>query len=237
MLFQTENETESNKKLREISFKSMLVESLDLIAVLFSAILTHSMIAWFDLAGAFNAELHSAFVFLITRKIGKIGKDPWQFDVARLEVMASFICDLMMTVGYIALVAGAIPEIFDPSAVNKWIVYYFVLKIIAVIFDLYFYYNQRKNYVANPSDVNETETANCRNNLLIDALIAVVSAASFAFPKYEWSLYISPVATVLLSCYFIIGNVRRIKKSFNELVSTAVPSAQQDEIIDILKVS
>ena len=234
MLFRVENETESNKKLREISFKSMLAETPDLAVVLISAIMSNSVIVWVDLIGAFSAELHSTVIFLITRKIGKVADDSWHFDVARLEVMASFICDLIMIVGYITLVISAIPEILHPSVTNKWIVFYFVTKIIAIMFDLYFYYNQKKIYAANPSKVNETETANLKNNLIIDVLLAVVSVISFIFLKHEWSLYISPAATVLLSCFFIVGSGRRIKASFNELVNTAVPTIQQDEIIDIL---
>lgn len=234
MLFRTENETESNKKLREISFRSMLAEFPNLVVVLISAIMSNSMIVWVDLIGSFSAELHSAVIFLITRKIGKIADDSWHFDVARLEVMASFICDLIMIVGYISLVVGAIPEILDPSVTNKWIVFYFVIKIIAILFDLYFYYNQKKIFVVNPSKVNETETANWKNNLLIDTLIAVISVVSYVFLKYKWSLYISPIATVLLSCCFIIGSGKRIKSSFNELVNTAVPTVQQDVIVDIL---
>ena len=228
MLFRTENDTESNKKLRELSFRSMLAEFPNFVVVLISAIMSNSLIVWADLLGSFSAEMQSAVVFLITRKIGKIADDSWHFDVARLEAMASFICDLIMIAGYITLVVGAIPGILHPSVTNKWIVFYFVIKIIAILFDLYFYINQKKIYAANPSKVNETETANWKNNLLIDTLIAVVSVVSFVFLKYEWSLYLSPIATVLLSGCFIIGCGKRIKASFDELVSAAVPKIQQD---------
>ena len=234
MLFRVENETESNKRLREISFRSMIAESPNFVIILISAIMTDSLIVWVDLLGSFSAELHSAVIFLITRKIGKFADDTWRFDVARLEVMASFICDLLMIAGYLTLVIGAIPDILHPSVMNRWIAFYFVIKVISVLFDLYFFYNQRKIYVSNPSKVNETETASWKNNLLIDAIICAISVVSFVFLKYKWSWYISPIATILLSLCFIVGSGRRIKSSFNELVSAAVPVIQQDEIIDIL---
>lgn len=234
MLFRIQNETESNKKLREISFKSMLAELPNFFVVLISAIMTGSLIVWVDLLGSFSAEMHSIVIFLITGKIGKNADDSWQFDVARLEVMASLICDTIMIVGYLTLIVGAVPEILDPSAVNGWIVFYFIIKIIAVLVDLYFFSVQKKIYDASPSKVNETETENWKNNLIVDALIGAISIVSFVFLKYEWSRYMSPIATILLSCCFIVGSVRRIRESFNELVNTAVPTMQQDVIIDIL---
>ncbi len=234
MLFRTENETESNKKLREISLKSMIAEFPDFIVILISAIMSGSLIVWVDLLGSFSAEMHSVVVFLITRRIGKIADDSWHFDVARLEVMASLICDTIMIIGYLALIAGAVPGMIHPSVVNGWIVFYFIVKIIAVLFDLYFYRNQKKIYAANPSKVNETETVNWKNNLIIDILIGAISIISFVFAEYKWSLYISPAATILLSCCFIIGCGIRIRESFNELVNKAVPTMQQDVIVDIL---
>ncbi len=234
MIFRIENETEPNKRLRRISFRSMLAELPNFVVILILAIMSDSLIVWFDLLGSFSAELHSAFVFLITRKIGKIADDSWHFDIARLEVMTSFICDMTMIIGYLALLAGAAIEIPHPSDTTDWMFLFFLFKIIAVLFDLYFFFSQKKIYDQSPSKVNETETANWKNNLLIDVLIAVISVAVLFSPKYGWSLYISPVATVILSCCFIIGCGRRIKESFNELVNTAVPVIQQDKIIDIL---
>ena len=119
MYFRVENETETNQKLRALSIRSMIAELPDFVLVLISAIVSGSLIVWADLLGSFSAMLHSAVVYLITRKIGRIAGDSWRFDVTRLEVMTSFICDLIMIAGYLALVVSAVCELPSPSAVNS----------------------------------------------------------------------------------------------------------------------
>ncbi len=212
MLFRVQNETESNQKLRAISVKSMIAELPDLILILISAIISKSLVVWADLLGSFSAELHSVVIFLITRKIRKAAGDSWRFDVARLELIASFICDLIMIAGYLALVISAIYELRDPSALNKDIYFYFAVKAVAILFDLYFYHNHKKLYDSSPSAIYETEKANWKNNLLIDVLVTAITVVSFILLQYDWSRYISPVAAILLSCFFILGSIRRVER-------------------------
>lgn len=234
MIYRIAGETESNQKLCEMSLRSFLALLPNAILILFSAIKSNSLIVWVDAIGTLSAELHSAIVYMITRKIRKSAGGFYSFDVSKMELMASFFSDLIMVVGYIILVGSAVYEIISPLATNQWIVFYLIVKAYDTAVDSYFYINQRKIYKSNPSSVNKTELANWRNNLLLDIIIGGVSIVSFFLVRYRWSWYISPVATIILSMYFIYDSAIRLKNSFGELIHTTISIPKQDEIIDIL---
>lgn len=234
MIFQTENETESNKKLREIACQSLMCEIPNFILVFVSAIMSASMIIWVDFLGSFSAVLHSLFVYIITRRIKGSEEDSYCFDCLRMETMTSFICDLLMIGGYITIVIVSVYKIMHPSGMKEGVCLYFLVKTIDILFDVYFYRKQKRILEKYSSKINETETANWKNNLLIDTLIGVLSVATYLLTKYEWSWRLNPAASLVLSVFFIMGSIKRIVGSFDEMIDKALPVPQQNEIIDLL---
>ncbi len=234
MLFQVENEIGSNKKLHDISVKSLILEFPNLLLMFISAIIANTMIVWLDVLGSLSAVLHSALIVWITRKIWKITNDAYHYDAERLEEMASLICDILMLLSYLTLIYNAFYDVIYPSSVNQGIVVYLFVKIIDLLFDFYFYHNVKKIYQDHPSKVNESVFLNWRNNLLIDLIIGVISVIVYFMRLYSWSRYISPGATIILSVFFIIESGKRIRNSFDQLIDAPISILDQDKIVDIL---
>jgi len=234
MLFQMENEEDSNKKLREISFKSLITEFPNFILTLVSAILSNSMIVWFDLMGSFSEELHNVIMFLVTRKIRNISSNSYHYDVERLEVMTSFMCDILMFLSYFLLMYSAFTEILNPSATNEWIAFYLAVKSLDLSFDTYYFFSVRKVYKKHRSKVTETEYSNWKNHLLLDLVVVFITVAVFFLRDFSWSWFFSPAATLLLSLSFIWGSCKRIKDSFKQLIDSPIAIGEQDKIVDIL---
>lgn len=234
MIFQIDNEEVSNKKLHDVSVKSLILELPNLLLMLISAIIAHTMIVWLDVLGSVGAVLHSAIIVWITRKIRKITNDAYQYDSGRLEIMASLICDILMLLSYFTLIYNAFYDILSPSFVNQGIVLYLFVKIFDILFDFYFYHSVKKIYQEHSSKVNESVFLNWRNNLLIDLIIGFISVAVYFMKAYSWSRYISPGATIILSVLFIIESGIRIRNSFDQLIDAPISILEQDKIVDIL---
>ncbi len=234
MLFQMQNELDSNKKLREISLKSLITEFPNLVLTLVSAVLSNSMIVWFDVLGSFSVELHNIIMFLVTRKIKNVTNNSYRYDVVRLEIMTSLICDLLMFLSYFLLIYSAFNEILKPEATNEWIVLYLAVKSVDLSLDTYYFLNVRKVYKSRQSKVTETEYSNWKNHLLLDVVVGLISIAVFFLRSYEWSWFLSPAATIVLSFSFIWGSSKRIKDSFNQLIDSPISIGKQDEIVDML---
>ena len=234
MIFRTQSETESNKKLQEVAVRSLVCEVPNCVLVFISAILSASMIIWVDFLGSFSAVLHSLFVFLITQSIEKNEQDSYRFDSMRLETMASLICDVLMIGSYITLLIAAVYKIIHPSRINEAVYLYFVVKITDILFDVYFYRKQKSIYENDSSKINETELAYWKNSFLADTLIGLLSVGTYLLMKYEWSWRINPIVSVLLSVFFVCGSINRIKESVGELFDKALPVPQQDKVIDAL---
>ena len=92
----------------------------------------------------------------------------------------------------------------------------------------------KKIYNNNPLRINETEIVNWKNNLIIDIILGMLSIITFMFTKHHWNKYINSILSIILSIYFALGSLKRLVKSFNELINTSIPFPKQDKIIDVL---
>lgn len=235
MIFRIENETKSNEKLRDISFKSLVLELPNLILILFSALQSDSLIIWIDVLGSLSAEMHSAIVYWATKSIEKSKGNFYSFDIPRLEVLISLFSDTLMIIGYFILIFTAVYDMFFYTLLaNEWVLFYLVVKGIDTLADFYFYINQKKIYKNNPSSINDTEMANWKNNLIIDIILGVLSIITFVLIKHQWNKYVNSIFSIILSVYFVVGSLKRLKKSFSELINISISFPKEDKIIDVL---
>ena len=235
MIFRIEKEVASNKILRDISFKSLVLELPNLVLILFSALQSDSLIIWVDVLGSLNSELHSAIVYFATKNIEKNSGNFYSFDIPRLEILTSLFSDTLMIIGYFILIFTAFYDMFFYTLLaNEWVLFYLVIKGFDTLVDFYFYISQKKIYDNNPSSINETELANWKNNAIIDVILGTLSIITFMLVKHKWNRYINSIASILLSIYFVYGSIIRLTKSFNELINTSISLPKQDMIIDVL---
>ena len=73
MIFRIDKQEKSNEKLKELSLKSLIAELPNLSAIFISALMSNSILIWFDFLGSLSAVLHSAFAFLVIISVEIMG--------------------------------------------------------------------------------------------------------------------------------------------------------------------
>jgi len=232
MRLKTNNNEEKYKKQEHMAFVSFLAEVSNFVFEIISAFTAHSILVIADCFASAETTAHALIVLLVSKKMRKETGDKYNFGVERLEVVISFICDLLVVVGYTVLFASAVYQIFHISPPSSVIGLFLILKTSNTAFDVVFLVQQGKIKKKNNSRLNQTEFAKVRNNLINDVATFVLVLLSFLFIDYKWSWYIAPIATVFLSVLFIAQCIMRIRKSFSELTDFSATIKNQDKIFD-----
>ena len=102
------------------------------------------------------------------------------------------------------------------------------------MWDLAFFSKQRKIYKLNPNALSKTNYAAASGDLLFDSVAWFSLLIMWLLRKTFIVGYISPVVSVFVAVYLIIGCVKRIKTSLNELTDKTLPEEKQLQILKVL---
>jgi len=226
--------TENYKKATKLALASVIANFPNFILVTISAFTSHSSVVWVDVLVSFGETTHAALVWLVTRKMVHETGDRFNFGMGRMEVFLSFICDLLVTVGMIGVSVGSLMNILTPVAPSSSVLMFCILKCINSTYDAIAFYRQDKITKENPSKLNETERITYRDSLINDVSVGALALICYLLRGYSFSVYFNPIFSIGLSVFFIIGYVRHMKVSFDEIVDASLPLPRQDEIYDIV---
>jgi len=228
------NDVKTYKKQSRVAFEGLLAELPNLVVSLINAFFANTLLVWSDTFSSFGTCIHYLCVFVAAGKMKKETGDRYNFGLERLETFVSFICDLLMGMGYLVLMGISVYGILHPSQPDDALGYFLILKIINIGFDTYFYVNQLKIQKKHNSRMNETETANCLNNLILDVLTGIMACFCFFFRAYRWAWYISPAVVIVMTGVFFYRCVQQIRGAIADLSDASIPIGEQDELFDIV---
>jgi len=170
----------------------------------------------------------------MTRKMVKESGDKYNYGTERLEVFTSFICDLVILVAMLGLLAGSIYGIVNPTLPSNSILWFMILKGLNISFDIYFVIKGRKLHKIRQTKLTETELTVYKNNLIHDVLVGVAVALCFIFRTSMFSAYLSPCVGIISIAIFLWQYVKHMHGSFKELSDVSIPLDDQDNIFDIV---
>lgn len=222
------------KKQTRVTFMSFLAELPNLLLEFVNAFFSNSIFVWADFMGSFQATLHCFIVFMSTRRIERETGENYNFGVERLEDLISLICNSLVEIGYIIIIVTSIIQIFNPIAPTSAIVYFLILKVINILFDIYFYVEKLKIEKKVSNRLNQAEVANAFENLACDIAVFIIACVCCFFRGKMWSWYISPVASIIISSIFLVNCTKRIMVAFSELSDKSFAIRDQDKVFDIV---
>jgi len=234
MKFFADYDVQTYEKQSKVALAGLLAELPNLLVSLIDAFFANTLLVWSDSFTSFGSTLHYLMVFFAARKMKKEAGDRYNFGLERLETFVSFICNLLIATGYLTLIGVSVYNIIHPSQPESALGLFLILKIINIAFDTYFYVSQIKIRKKHKSRMNETETENCLNNLIIDAATGIVACFCFFLRAYRWAWYISPVVVLIMTSVFLYRCVRQIRGAIDELSDASISIGEQDELFDIV---
>lgn len=224
----------SYKKQQNLSFAQFLAETPSFIAVLISAILSRTILVFVDLLDSLGNILRSAMVTVLSKKLSKDLRYEYNYGIGKIEAIASLLCDGIVFFGLILTLGISIYSIIFPEQPSGIIIAVVGLKVINVSFDTVFFVKQRKILKSHKSAISQTNYAAALAALLFDSVTLVSLLTMWLLRDNPVGGYISPVISIFVAIYLIVGCIKRIKQALNELTDKTLPEEEQMKILNIL---
>jgi len=230
------NETSKGiyKKQLKTALFSWFCEVPNLIFSIILAFESKTILCWIDSAISLSVVIHFTIVVLITLKMIKETGDKYNYGMERLETLTSFICDMIIMLAMIGLLASSIYGFFVPQFPTVDLYKFFLLKCFNVAFDVYFFINGYLIKKKRPSRLTETEFLTYLSSLIHDSLILVTSLLCAIFRESLFAAYLSPAVGIISILYFGWEYVKHLKGSIEELADISIPIRLQDSIFDVV---
>lgn len=222
------------EKQQNLSFAQFLAETPSFIAVLVSAVLSRTILVFVDLLDSLGNLLRAAMVTILSRKLTKDLRFEYNYGIGKIEAISSLFCDGIVFFGLLLTLGFSLYSIIYPDEPSDLVIAVVGLKVINVCFDTYFLINQRKILATHRSAISETNYAAALAALLFDSVTLISLFVMWLLRNNLVGAYISPVISIIIAIYLMIGCIRRAKSAIEELTDKTLPEEQQMKILNIL---
>lgn len=222
------------KKQLKLSFLQLLSEAPSFIVTLISAIFSNTMLLFVDLMDSFGNVLRCAMVMILSKKLSKDLRFEYNYGVGKIEAIVSLFCNGIVFCGLLLTVGLSIYSLVFPQRPSDAIIAVVGLKIINVCFDASFFVQQRKILKTHHSAISEANYAAALAALLFDAVTLVSLLLIWLLRNNPIGLYVSPVISILIAIYLVVGCIKRTKVALEDLTDKTLPEEMQLKILNIL---
>lgn len=219
---------------KKLSVTQCLAELPNFIVVIVSSIISQSILVLVDALDSFGYILRNAMVAVLSKKLSKDLRFEYNYGVGKIEAISSITCDGLIFFGFMLTIGFSIQSIFNPSQPSDLLIGVVGFKIIAIVLDIAFFIKQRKIIKMHKSAISETNYAAAKAALLSDSVTFSSLLIIWLLRNNPIGLYISPVISIILALYLMVGCVKRTKNALDELTDKTLPEDIQMKILNIL---
>jgi divalent metal cation (Fe/Co/Zn/Cd) transporter len=211
-----------------------LSEAPAFIVTLISAIFANTMLLFVDLVDSFGNLLRTAMVTILSKKLSKDLRFEYNYGVGKIEAVASLFCNGIVFFGLLLTMGLSIYSLVFPDKPSDTIIAVVGLKVINVCFDTSFFVKQRSILKTHHSAISEANYAAALAALLFDSVTLVSLLAIWILRNNPIGLYISPVISILIAIYLVVGCIKRTRVALEDLTDKTLPEELQMKILNIL---
>jgi divalent metal cation (Fe/Co/Zn/Cd) transporter len=204
------------------------------VAVLVSAILSRTILVFVDLMDSVGNLLRAATVTILSRKLSKDLRYEYNYGIGKIEAIASLLCNSIVFFGLLLTLGLAVYSVIFPEKPSDFVIAVVGLKVINVAFDVAFFVKQFKIFKAHRNAISETNLAASLGALLFDSITLISLFVMWLLRNNPIGGYISPVISIFVSIYLIVGCIKRAKSALDELTDKTLPEEMQMKILNIL---
>ena len=228
------NHNSGYKKQQRLALMQFLTEVPSFLIILLSAILSHTVLVFVDLLDSFGYLLRAAIVAILSKKLTKDLRYEYNYGIGKIEAISSLLCDGIIFFGLLLTLGMSGYSIIHPTQPSSLLIAVVGLKVINVISDTVFFIKQYKINKLHRSAISETNCAAALGALLFDSVTLVSLLVMWLLRSNLIGAYISPVISIFIAIYLMIGCIKRIKQALSELSDKTLPEKDQMKILNIL---
>lgn len=201
------------------------------VAVLITAIFSHSLIVWVDVLNDFVSVTQTSMVKVFSKRFKGNFKYRYNYGTGKLEAIISICCDMLSIAGMICIFIVGIYKLFHPDQPSKVILIVVILKIFNIATDIFFLTYHKK---FQDGRVAKSIASSTTEKTTFDFISFFALSITYIFIEENFAMYIAPVICILMSVYFTVQNCRNIGRSIEELSDKTLPEDVQLKVLKAL---
>ena len=225
---------EAYKRQQRITGLQLLSELPNFVLVLLSAIVSHSLIVWLDFVDTLGNLLSEVIVTVQSRRMSRDLRYEYNYGVGKVEALTAFFTGAIELSGLLCIAVVSVMQIVSPESPSDLLIYVVALKVVNVLFDLWFLRGQAKIRAVNPSAIVETEYLGNIGALAFDGGALLALLAVWLLREHHVSWYVSPVLSLVIALVMMVFCVKQIHHAMMELADKTLPEEEQLKILKVL---
>ena len=225
---------EAYKRQQRITGLQLLSELPNFVLVLLSAIVSHSLIVWLDFVDTLGNLLSEVIVTVQSRRMSRDLRYEYNYGVGKVEALTAFFTGAIELSGLLCIAVVSVMQIVSPESPSDLLIYVVALKVVNVLFDLWFLRGQAKIRAVNPSAIAETEYLGNIGALAFDGGALLALLAVWLLREHHVSWYVSPVLSLVIAVVMMVFCVKQIHHAMMELADKTLPEEEQLKILKVL---
>lgn len=200
----------------------------DFIAVLITAIFSHSLIVWLDVLNDFVSVTQTSMVKVFSTKFKGNSKYKYNYGTGKLESIISICCDMLSIAGMVCIFVTAVYKLFHPDQPSKVIIVVVVLKVFNIATDIFFLFYHKR---FQDGRVAKSISSSTVEKTTFDIISFFALLVTYIFIKENFAMYIAPIVCIFMSLYFTFQNCKNIGRSIEELSDKTLPEEVQLKVL------
>jgi cation diffusion facilitator family transporter len=173
--------------------------------------------------------------WLSIRRITRGGGQDYEFGIGKLENLASLVIGALMLIVFLVIVGNAIRSIISPShiaGVGLWIS--IAGQVVYAVINGVLFVRARRGAKTEHSPIMESQAKLFFTRCFGNVFIFLSLVLSIALAKYSWSVYIDPVAALVVAATIVMSAIGVFSSSCYDLLDGAIEEEDKLKIMRAL---
>ena len=237
-LIEKENNTENSdindayKSQQTVSIMTVISELPNLVILAVLAFLSGSVIMALDTFESMANVIQGSLTYKLSKKMQGDASFKYDYGMGKIDAFGSLVSATILFLGLIAILAGSINSIINPSSPSSILFFAILIKVVNVIIDIYLLNKQYKVAKKGRSPMVESALIFLKKDLLTDLVVLITVAVAYIFRDVPIIVYFEPIVCILCVIYVAVLNVKQIRKSVSNLLDKTLDEKTQMQIIN-----
>ncbi len=204
------------------------------IASFLAAITSRSLLVWMEFVEEASIIIPGIIILLIFQELKKNLKFKYNYGTGKVEAITALCCEMFDIAGILCICVLAIRRIIHPHAEESKPILALILTILGIFFDIFMLKKEQKLSQTVHSKMLHTAYLSAQKEFAFEFLVVISLLIEILIRGKKWQMYISPIASLILSVPFIIILFSHIKDSLYELADRTLDEESQMKILKVM---
>lgn len=174
------------------------------------------------------------FTSLLFKYLTKDLRYEYNYGIYKVEAISALLCDGFILLSLSIMGALSVHELIHPERPSDLLVLVVGIKVINVLFDLYFFAEQSSLKKENKTHIIKSNYAGSLESLVFDSVTLATLLIIWLLRNDELTWRIAPLISFGLVLYFGYECIHRLKKAVFELTDKTLDEKYQMKILKVL---